>query len=262
MSTRASNGTNLVSVCGKGGTGKTVVTALMVRALVESGRAGKLLVIDADPALGQLSALGVTVNRTMGQVREEIINTAKKGNEDAKAAIADKLDYMVLEALTETDDFALLAMGRTETLGCYCPVNGLLRGAISVLAESFDTILIDGEAGLEQINRQVARHLDTLLIISDPSSRGIQTAGVIKDMVVKEKVIDCKKMGLVFNRVVGDEQLLSQSAEKIGVEVLGLIPHDEAIASHDLLGTPITELPADSCGQAAVRKIVEERLLG
>ncbi len=261
MSGSPANGKRLVSVCGKGGTGKTVITAMMARALVESGRAGKLLIIDADPALGQLSALGAKVDRTMGQVREEIIRTARKGNRDEKAELADRLDYMVFEALSEMDDFALLAMGRTETLGCYCPVNSLLRQAIETLSESFDTILIDGEAGLEQINRQVTRRLDTLMIISDPTSRGIQTAAVIKNMVDREKVIECKKMGIVFNRVLGNEQLLKESAAKIGVEILGLVPQDEQIAANDLIGRPISELPADSVGQSAARRIVEECIL-
>ena len=261
MSGAISNGKRLVSVCGKGGTGKTVITAMMTRALVDSGRAGKLLVIDADPALGQLSALGAKVRRTMGQVREEIIRTAQQGNRDEKAALAEKVDYMVFEALSEMEDYALLAMGRTETLGCYCPVNSLLRKAIETLSENFDTILIDGEAGLEQINRQVTRSLDALLIISDPTSRGMETAAVIKDMVEKEKLVKCKKMGIVFNRVLGNEELLKQSAGKMGVEVLGMIPHDEQIAAHDLIGKPITQLPSDSSGQAAVRKIVQECIL-
>ena len=93
------------------------------------------------------------------------------------------------------DGFALLAMGRTESLGCFCPVNSLLRTAIETLSRSFDTILVDGEAGLEQINRQVTQHLDTLMIISDPTSRGLETAAVIKDMVDREKIIDCEQDG-------------------------------------------------------------------
>ncbi len=261
MTQSANNGTTLVSVCGKGGTGKTAVTAMMTRALVDSRRAGKLLVIDADPALGQLSALGAEVERTMGQVREDIIKTAKGGTDEAKAALADKLEYLVFEALSEKEDFALLAMGRTETLGCYCPVNGLLRGAIGALSESFDTILIDGEAGLEQINRQIVRRLDTLLIISDASARGLETAAVIKNMVEEEKVIECGKLGLVFNRVTGNEDLLRTSADKLGLSVFGLVPQDEALAANDMVGKPITDLPADSPGPAAVRAIVENFLL-
>ncbi len=261
MSESVTNGRQLVSVCGKGGAGKTAITAMMARALVDSGRAGKLLVIDADPALGQLSALGAKSNRTMGQIREEIIRTARKGNREAKAELADKLDYMVLEALSEMEHFALLAMGRTETLGCYCPVNDLLQEAIEKLSESFDTILIDGEAGLEQINRQVVRRLDMLIIVSDPTSRGMETAALIKSMVQEDKIVECKKVGLVFNRVVGNEELLRQSAQSIGAEVWGFIPHDERIAAYDLVGKPITELPADSSGQSAVRRIVEDHLL-
>ncbi len=270
MSDSHANGKQLISVCGKGGAGKTAITAMMARALVGSARAGKLLVIDADPALGQLSALGAPRGaeargaraiRTMGQIREHIVKTAKDANKDAKAELAGKLDYMVFEALHELDDFALLAMGRTETLGCYCSVNSLLRDAIEKLSESFNTILIDGEAGLEQINRQVVRRLDTLIIVSDPSARGMEAAAVIKDMIDKEKIIQCRQMGIVFNRVAGNEELLTRFAGQIGLEVFGLVPLDRQIAEYDLVGRPITQLPADSVAQVAVREIVERRLL-
>ncbi len=257
----ASNGTRLVSVCGKGGAGKTALIAMMTRALVDSGRAGKLLVIDADPALGQLSALGARANRTMGQVREDIIRVAQQGNTSAKAALADKLDYMVFEALCELEDFAVLAMGRTETLGCYCPVNSLLRSAIEKLSHSFDTILVDGEAGLEQINRQVVRRLDTLVIVSDPSSRGLETAAVIKQMVEKEKIIHCRRMGIVFNRVAGNEELLRDSAARLGLDVFGLVPLDEQLAAFDLVGKPIMQLPATSRALSAVRELVDACVL-
>jgi CO dehydrogenase maturation factor len=261
MADAHANGKRLVSVCGKGGTGKTAITAMMARALVDSRRAGKLLVIDADPALGQMCALGVKPTRTMGQIREEIIRTAQAGNKDAKTELVHKLDYMVFEALNELEHFTLLAMGRTETLGCYCPVNSLLRGAIEKLSESFDTILVDGEAGLEQINRQVVRRLDTLVIVSDPTSRGMETAAAIKDMVEREKIIECKQLGLVFNRVMGNEALLEDAATKLGLQLFGFIPHDQEIAAFDLVGRPITELPAAAPAQAAARRIVERCIL-
>jgi CO dehydrogenase maturation factor len=261
MSESVNGGKRLVGVCGKGGTGKTVSIALMARAFAESGGTGRLLLIDADPAMGLLSALGVSVRRTMGQVREEIIKTARGGKKEAKAQLTDMIDYMAFEALTETDDFAVLAMGRTETLGCYCPVNTLLRGAIQTLSRSFDTLLIDGEAGLEQLNRQVVRSLNTLLIVSDPTSRGMATAAMIKKMVEVDKVIRCNKLGLVFNRVRGSEDLLREAARKMDLDLFGMIPFDENIASHDLLGKPITDLPADSPGFAAYRDIVEHHVL-
>lgn len=252
----------LVAVSGKGGTGKTAFTAMMTRAMLESGRAGRLLLIDADPALGLPGAVGVRVKRTMGQVREEIIRTARSGTREEKTQIGETLDYMVLEALVETDRFALLAMGRTETLGCFCPVNDLLRGAIETLSKSFDTIIIDGEAGVEQINRQVVRHLDTLIVVSDATARGLQTAALIKKMVWDDRVIRCDRLGLVFNRVQGSEDLLRRSAGEIGLEVFGCIPQDEIIGQYDLVGRPIMELPATSPGLAAVRAIVEGHVLG
>ena len=254
-------GKRLVAVCGKGGTGKTAFTAMMTRALLENRQAGKLLLIDADPALGLPNALGVKVRRTMGQIREDIIKTARSGDQGEKTQIADRLDYMILEALIEADGYALLAMGRTETLGCFCPVNDLLRGAIETLSKSFDTIVIDGEAGVEQINRQVVRHVDTLIIVSDATARGLQTAALIHKMVAEDKVIECGKLGIVFNRVTGNRPLLEESAHKIGLEVLGFIPQDEHVAYHDLIGKPILELPADSPGLASVREIVGQHIL-
>jgi len=261
MSESPTRNKKLVAVCGKGGVGKTAFTAMMSRIVLESGKAGKLLLIDADPAMGLPIALGIEVNRTMGQVRESIIETARRGRKEEKEQLVDTLDYMAFEALTEMDDFALLAMGRTETLGCYCPVNDLLRGTIETLSKSFDTILIDGEAGLEQLNRQVMRGVDMLLVVSDATSRGIQTASLIRGMVQDDKVIQVEKMGLIFNRVQSNKELLEQSALDIGMDVLGYIPQDENIAYYDLVGKPITELPADSPGLSAVRSIVENCVL-
>jgi CO dehydrogenase maturation factor len=261
MSKEVHHEKRLVATCGKGGTGKTVSVALMARALSEAAGTGKLLLIDADPAMGLLSALGVGVKRTMGEVREKIIKTARGGEQEEKEGLVDAIDYMVLEALKETESFAVLAMGRTETLGCYCPVNTLLRGAIEVLSKSFDTILIDGEAGLEQINRQVVSRLHTLLIVSDPTSRGLETAALIRKMVKVDKVMKCEKLGLVLNRVRGNEQLLTDAAKKLDLEVFGMIPFDETIAEHDLVGTPVIGLPDHSPAVAAYRQIVENHLL-
>ncbi len=261
MTESAATKTKIVAVCGKGGTGKTASTAMMARVLYESGEAGNMLLIDADPAMGLLSALGVSVQRTMGQVREKIIRTAQKGKEEEKAQLAYDVDYMVFEALNEMDDFAILAMGRTETLGCFCPVNDLLRGTIETLSKNFDTIVIDGEAGLEQLNRQIVRKFDTLIIVSDPTSRGMETAGLIKKMVEVDHVAKCERLGLVFNRVMGNEALLRRSAQDLGLELFGLVPYDENIASHDLVGKPITELPESSSGLTAYRDIVARCIL-
>jgi len=251
----------MVAVAGKGGTGKTACVAMMTRALAEGGDGGKLLLIDADPAGGLQSALGVKVRRTMGEVREAVIRTAKGNDQQAKAELADKIDYLALEALTESDGFALLAMGRTETMGCYCPVNSLLRSAIASLSKSFDTILIDGEAGLEQVNRQVVKKLDTLLVVSDPTARGIETAAMIHQMVEVEKAVKCERLGIVFNRVQGNRKALRESAAKIGMDVFGMIPYDDNVADFDFHGKPITGLPDDSPSVAAYREVIAEHVL-
>ena len=251
----------LLAVCGKGGTGKTAFAAMMSRVLMESGRAGKLLLIDADPALGLPNTMGIKVKRTMGQIWENIIRTARSGDQEKKAQIADMLDYMVLEALVETDKYALLAMGRTETLGCFCPVNDLLRGAVETLSRSFNTIVIDGEAGVEQINRQVVRRMDKLIIVSDATARSLQTADLIRRMVREDKVISCGGLGLVFNRVQSDEDLLAQAARELDLEVFGYVPQDQAIARFDLVAKPLIDLPPDSIGLTAVRQIVERHIL-
>lgn len=245
----------VVAICGKGGVGKTAFTTMMTRALKESEKAGNLLVIDADPALGLPTTLGITVDSTIGQVRESIINTAKDGSGEDKAEIANTLDYMVFEALVETEHFAFLAMGRTETQGCFCPLNDILRDSIEVLSNRFNTIIIDGEAGLEQLNRQVMRYVDILIILTDTSTRGRQTVEHIKKLVADEQVIACKKLGVVFNRVQGDEVFLRQSAKDIGIDVFGIIPQDENIVNYDLVGRPLSDLPANSPALAAVRNI-------
>ncbi len=253
--------TRLIAVCGKGGVGKTAFTAMMSKVLLDRDRTGRLLLIDADPAKGLPLALDVEVKRTMGEVREEIIARSRRANREQKTQLIDMLDYMVLEALSEQEDYALLAMGRTETKGCYCPVNDLLRGTIEALSQDFDTILIDGEAGLEQINRQVMRRVDTLIIVSDATSRGLQTASLVKRMVEEENVIECGRLGLVLNRVQGNEELVERAAQSVGVEVVGFIPQDERVAYHDLIGKPLTELPPDSPGIVAVGEIVDRWIL-
>ena len=111
------------------------------------------------------------------------------------------------------------------------------------------------------MNRQVVSHLHTLLIVSDPTSRGLETAAVIKKMVEVDKVMECRKLGLVLNRVRGKEQLLMDAARKLELEVLGIVPFDESVAEHDLVGTPIFELPDQSPALLAYRQIVENHLL-
>lgn len=238
-------GSPMIAVCGKGGVGKTAISALLSRALIEAGRRPVLL-IDADPVGGLTAAIGERAVKTLGMVREQIIATARHGDERHTARLADELDYLVLEALLERDDYALLAMGRKTEKGCFCPVNTLLRDAIDTLVQPFAAVLIDAEAGIEQINRQVTRRVAQAVVVTDGSSRSRHTLDLIAAMVGPERV------GVVANRVRSG----ADPAQLGQFPLLGAIPEDEALRQLDREGRPLWELPADNPALRAARDIV------
>lgn len=251
-----SNDRRLLAVFGKGGTGKTAFISIATRILIEQN-CRKVLVIDADPSMNLSNVLGVKPNKTVGEVREEIIKNIVRTTDEEKEEIAGMLDYMILETLSEKGRFALLVMGRPEDVGCFCPVNTLLRDAIETLSKNFDITLIDGEAGIEQINRQVMRVVDTPLVLTDTSARGLQTAALIRSIVDNKKVIRCQGLKLVINRIRDNEESVRQFAEKTGLELVGFIPEDQNITDYDLVGKPLMELPDDSPSVQAIRGVLE-----
>jgi CO dehydrogenase maturation factor len=246
-----------IAICGKGGVGKTVFTVLLTKALVRNH--GRLLVIDADPVVGLPQALGVSVTKTIGNVAEEIIAAAQSSDDKPKIEVVSMLDYMVLEALIELDGFSLLTMGKRESPGCFCPVNQILRDAIEALSRSFDVILIDGEAGVEQVNRKVTDKVDILLTVTDPTIRGLQTAALIDKVAHVRESKKAMMTGLVISRVrEGYENKLRQTAQKMGLEVVGLITEDENITKCDMAGKPIYNIQDHSPSIADVREIAKK----
>jgi CO dehydrogenase maturation factor len=251
--------TKTIAVAGKGGTGKTTVAALLIRYLVENKK-GSVLAIDADPSTNLNLALGVPLEETVGDIREETLQEVKGGSSLSGMSKPDYLELRVNQALVEEHGFDLLAMGRPEGPGCYCAANNMLRVCVDHLSKSYDYVVIDNEAGLEHLSRRTTRDVDLLLIVSDPTTRGLIAAARVAELI-KELHTHAGQIGLVVNRVMGgngDEPQLAPPLQQIiadsNLHLLGLIPLDLTVAEFDALGKPLAELPPD----APVRKRVEE----
>ncbi|RZN37222.1 MAG: ATP-binding protein [Methanophagales archaeon ANME-1-THS] len=245
----------IIAVAGKGGTGKTIITSLVLKLLTEQGR-GRVLAIDADPATSLPSALGVRIQKTIGDVREEIASPSQVFFSETMPTDM-LIEYTLDEILVHTPRFSLLAMGRSEGPGCYCLINDMLRHFIDKLSARFSTVLIDCEAGLEHLSRRTTRDVDTLLVVSDPTKRGIETARAIK--ILAEKLqINVRQIYLVVNKVTEDEDVQNALPGLIadsGLTLIGVVPEDEQIRAYDLVGKPIIELPDDSKAVIAVKEI-------
>lgn len=241
--------TTTFAVAGKGGTGKTTVAALLIRYLVAHDM-GSVLAIDADPSSNLNLALGVPLEQTIGNVREEALIKVQAGKMGSGITKTDFLEYGVRDALVEEKGFDLLAMGRPEGQGCYCAANSILRNSMDRLAQGYDYVVMDNEAGLEHLSRRTTRDVDTLLIVSDFSQRGIVAAGRVVELT-KELKTKVKRMGLILNRAHGwtAQTLPAEAAaavEATGVPLLAVVPDDSVLGEYDLLGKPLWDLPDGS----------------
>lgn len=226
----------VIAVCGKGGVGKTALTAMVTREMKKRADVGRLLVVDADPALGLLYALNVETDKTIGAVRDKVLEAAESGDAGSQAEVANELDYLITSTLKEEDGYSVIAMGRMNAKGCFCSVNDLLKDALEELVDKFDTIVIDGEAGLEQIDRQVVERINTLVLVTDSSFRGIQTVHHIEELVKNGAAPDCSLIGVVFNRIQGDERTLEELQALVHLPVLGIVPYDATLQTFDAQG--------------------------
>jgi CO dehydrogenase maturation factor len=244
--------TTVLAILGKGGAGKTVLSALIARTLLDRGEK-PLLLVDADPTGGLAFAVGADVQDTMGAVREKLIKDASRPDID-RQSVAQHVDWMVLEALQEHEAFSLLSMGRTDTKGCFCPVNTILKSAIEKLAAGFEYVILDAEAGIEQVNRQVVGRVDVPIVVTDGSRRGRQAAGLIAELLSKYK-FGRGRPGLVLNRVEDVPEGVPD-----GLDFWGTIPDDEQVRRFDQQGRSLLELPDDCAALEAVKKILAEHL--
>lgn len=229
----------IIAVAGKGGVGKTSVSSAILRLLVEQHPDAKILAIDADPAVGLSTALGIEVTETLDDIRKSLANDATKTQTDE---LMSEARFRLFDAMMETRGFAFLAIGRPETAGCYCTVNGYLKEVISLLAGDFDYVVIDGEAGIEQINRRVMEKVTHLLLITDQSRKGYRVISTIKS--VADELVMYDEVGVIINRATRPE--LVTDPEIAGASVLAVIGADSNQAKNDVAGKSIFELPEDS----------------
>lgn len=242
----------ILAVCGKGGVGKTSVSALLVKCLMEE-KNRRVFAIDADPAIGLASSLGFKVDRSVDMIRNELIERLEQKTSGSITSIANQLDYNLAEALEERDNLAFLAIGRPEKEGCYCQVNSILRDLITSLARNFDFVVIDGEAGIEQVNRRVMESVNHLILVSDLSKKGLNVADTIAQLA--DKAVHCQTKGLIINRTRAGDTAPDSVGEHLNI--LGLLPEDEQLRQMDIAGDSLLTLPETSPLYRGIHSIVD-----
>lgn len=248
--------TKIIAVVGKGGVGKTSLAAVMVKVLVEKYPDKKILAIDADPAVGLSTALGIEVKMTIDDIRKKVISTVEDGDTKSALELLGEAKYHIFDAMVETDNFSFIAVGRPESAGCYCKINSYLKDIISLVADNFDYVVIDGEAGIEQINRRVMEKVTHLIMVSDASKKGISVIKTIKS--VADELVMYEKAGVIINRIP-DKNVLDY-IDLGELELLASIGQGPQLAEYDIKGRNIFYLPDDSEIVKGVGKALEKLL--
>ncbi len=231
--------TKVIAVAGKGGVGKTSLAAAMVKVLVERYPDKRILAIDADPAVGLSTALGVEVHGTIDDIRKAVVATVEEGDTRTALELLAESVYRIYDVMTECDGFAFIAVGRPESAGCYCKINNYLKAVIQLLADNFDYVVIDGEAGIEQINRRVMEKVTHLLLVTDTSRKGTQVIQAIQQ--VADELVMYEKVGAVVNRVLSEASI--KLIDTGSIPVVSYIYSDERLAETDLRGESVLALP-------------------
>jgi CO dehydrogenase maturation factor len=247
-----------IAVGGKGGVGKTTLAALLVRALLKKGE-GPILVVDADPNTNLPEAVGLPTDATVGSILAGFI--------DEKASIPSgmtKESYLQVKmhsAVAEGKGMDLVAMGRGEGPGCYCYPNLILRGFVEDLSGNYPYVVIDNEAGMEHLSRRTSETIDHMILVSDPSIRGLRSARRIHELI-KELDLDVAKISLVVSRAPDPLPApLEEEIRACGIPLLGKLPPDKMIEEYDLAIRPLTELPDASPAASASERILQDLIL-
>ena len=250
-------GTTL-AVAGKGGVGKTSITALKIKALIDGGQI-PLLAIDADSNSNLHEVLGIREPRSVGCVRED---TRKMGDDVPGGMTKDRfMEYQIQACLEETKNLDFISMGRPEGPGCYCMANNILREIIARLTSNYSVVVIDNEAGMEHLSRRTEEEVDHLFIISDPAPRSLRTIGRIVELI-GEMGGRVRASHIVLSRVKGAIEELPENTRneisKLGHPVDAIIPYDEMLIDLDLQGEPLLKIPNESPSYQSVRKMLQD----
>ncbi len=241
-----------IAVAGKGGTGKTTFSGLLVKYLLEKG-ATPILAIDADPNANLNEVLGLSVDEMIGAVREQMVT--KPDTVPTGMAKHQYLELRLQECLIESKGFDLLVMGRPEGPGCYCFANNVLRDVINMLCDNYPYLVLDNEAGMEHLSRRIMRDIDVLFVTTDPSLRGIRAAKRIAE-IVAELEIKVSDMRLVITRTRdGVPPPLSKVISETGIPFAGTIYEDPCVTECDVVGKPLLEVGTECIAAAQVADI-------
>ena len=257
--------TTTIALAGKGGVGKTTIAGMAIKYLAQN-RPGAILAIDADPSSNLNMVLGLELEWTVGDIREGLLEQVKESLVAGGAAMGaisggmtkqDYLDYEVRSSLSEGDRFDLIAMGRSEGPGCYCAVNHNLRSVLDSISKNYRYVVIDNEAGMEHLSRRTTRDVDHLLVVTDPTQRGIVAAERIAAMR-HELDIQVENASLVLNRVRGETPApLQARIDALDIPLLGIVPSSEDLMEFEFSGRPLVELGDDSPVYQAVAGMME-----
>lgn len=239
-----------IALAGKGGVGKTTLAGMVIKYLLKN-QSGPILAIDADPSSNLNMVLGLDLEWTVGDIREGMLAQVKESLVTGGAAMGampggvtkrDYLDYQIRSSLAEGDHFDLIAMGRSEGPGCYCAVNHNLREVVDAISKNYAYVVIDNEAGMEHLSRRTTRDVQHLLIVTDPSLRGLVAAERIAGFR-KDLEINIENVYLVLNRMNGSiPASLQERIEAMDISLLGVIPSDPELTELEFSGRPLVEL--------------------
>lgn len=259
--------TTTIALAGKGGVGKTTVAGMVIKYLAQT-QPGAILAIDADPSSNLNMVLGLDLEWTVGDIREGMLEQVKQSLTAGGAAMGtlpggvnkrDYLSYEIRSSLAEGAKFDLIAMGRSEGAGCYCAVNHNLREVIDDMSKNYRYVVIDNEAGMEHLSRRTTRDVQILLIVSDPTQRGIVAAQRIADMR-KELDINIERSYIILNRLRTETipEAIQEAINKMDVELLGVIPQNEELMDFEFSGKPLVDLGEESSVYQAIAAMMQK----